>query len=130
MGANMTTRTYNFLPFSGVLPTEHKPPTYKSTKPVQAGKRMPAPAWKQHATVSRVKLEARLTDWSMVSFTVSLIYNKEKLMSKSGGGKSSSGSTGKGRSSGGSKAPAVPNLPSTTGNPSGGGRGNAAPKGK
>ncbi len=47
-------------------------------------------------------------------------------MSKSGGGKAGSNS-GK---SGGSKAPAVANLPSTTGKPSGGGRGNAAPKSK
>lgn len=53
-------------------------------------------------------------------------------MSKSSGSKSGSGSSSKGSGSagGGSKSPAVPNLPSTTGNPSGGGRGNAPPKGK
>ena len=48
-------------------------------------------------------------------------------MTKSGGTKSGSG--GKGTGSAPKSAP-VPNLPSTTGNKSGGGRGNAPPKGK
>ena len=45
-----------------------------------------------------------------------------------GGGKGAGGGGGKGGSGGGSK-PGVPtpNLPSTTGKPSGGGRGNALP---
>ncbi|MGL4272025.1 MAG: hypothetical protein ACRCTO_06995, partial [Pseudomonas paracarnis] len=58
---------------------------------------------------------------------IQLSRNKENVMPKSGGGKSNSGSTSK---TGSGKAPPVPNLPSTTGKPSGGGRGNAAPKGK
>jgi hypothetical protein len=48
-------------------------------------------------------------------------------MSKSSDGKSGSAPAGK---SGGSKAPPVANLPSTTGKPSGGGRGNGPSKGK
>lgn len=48
-------------------------------------------------------------------------------MTKSGGTKSSSGGAGKG-SGGQPKSAPVANLPSTTGNKSGGGRGNAAPK--
>lgn len=48
-------------------------------------------------------------------------------MTKSSGGKGGSAPTSK---AGGSKAPPVANLPSTTGKPSGGGRGNAPAKGK
>jgi hypothetical protein len=77
-----------------------------------------------------MELEAPFYWWSKVFLAIKLSRNKEKVMSKSGGGKSNSGSTSKGAGGGGSKAPAVPNLPSTTGKPSGGGRGNAAPKAK
>ncbi|PWE39633.1 hypothetical protein C9I50_18380 [Pseudomonas prosekii] len=52
---------------------------------------------------------------------------KGMVMSKSSGGKSGSAPGGK---SSESKAPPVANLPSTTGKPSGGGRGNAPAKGK